>query len=159
MWQSSIWLKHRYFGSYRNSQYSWPCFQLNSIDKELLAHLKMIFHTYNCFTGFRHFIEGTWFLKPLVVLFYRVKTFYRRNMILKTTCCYLFLASVQEIQENKKGGQEWTLDRELGQMLDPGSSKRGKLVKDKIIVRFSVADEISTGWSTCVVTGQSEKRG
>ena len=78
-------------------------------------------------------------------------------MILKTTCCYLFLASVQEIQENKKGGQEWTLDRELGQMLEPGSSKRGKLVKNKLIVRFSVADKISFG--VIHMCGQSEKRG
>ena len=50
-------------------------------------------------------------------------------------------------QETRKEASRkgWTLDRELGQMLEPGSSKRGKLVKDKIIVRFSVADEISTG--------------
>ena len=40
-------------------------------------------------------------------------------------------------------------------MLEPGSSKRGKLVKNKLIVRFSVADEISFG--VIHMCGQSEK--
>ena len=61
-------------------------------------------------------------------------------------------------QETRKEARRkgWTLDRELGQMLEPGSSKRGKLVKNKLIVRFSVADEISFG--VIHMCGQSEKR-